>query len=188
MSRRLSVAALLVAALVWGAASPALAAERSSRPRVGANGVHTVRLVERGAGNCMLEVATDSGVAWKLEQCVGGVDDLYFVSNDGKRVWMIKPLVEKGQGKPPRKASKKAPPPWAKVAVGALYGPEGRVKEVFLLDFVPLRELGEVRQLSKYFKWLEGTLDVPGKTPRLTEDQHVEFESVAKKTHRLSFY
>jgi hypothetical protein len=44
-----------------------------------------------------------------------------------------------------------------------------------------------VRELRGHFKWLEGTLGIPGKGPRLGDDGVVEFEAVGGKKHRLTF-
>ena len=106
-------ALILVLSLV---ALPALGQERSSRARVSANGAFTVRLVQHAQGKCTLEVAKESGPVWTLKQCVGGVDDLYFVSNDGERVWVIYPLAPKGTKKLPGKKLKKVPA-WANTVV-----------------------------------------------------------------------
>ncbi|WNG40790.1 hypothetical protein F0U61_49180 [Archangium violaceum] len=166
---------------------PALAAERASRTRVSANGTFSVRLVEKAPGQCTLEVSKESGPVWKLKECVGGVDDLYFVSNDGERVWVLYPLAPKGTKKLPGKKFRKVPA-WANTVVAVQYDRQGgRVQERSLLDFVGQRELPEVRQLGQHLKWLEGLLGVPGKGPRLTDAGHIEFETVGSKSHKLTF-
>src|SRR5688572_233905 len=38
---------------------------------------------------CRLEVARETGVVWTLEKCIGAVDDVYLVSNDADRVWIL---------------------------------------------------------------------------------------------------
>ena len=174
---------VLVLSLV---ALPALGQERSSRARVSANGTYSVRLVEK-AGKCTLEVSKESGPVWTLEQCVGGVDDLYFVSDDGERVWVLFPLAPKGTKKLPGKQYKKVPA-WANTVVAEQYDRQGgRVQERRLLSFVSPREVSEVRELGQHLKWLEGMLGVPGKGPRLTESGRIEFETVGGKRHQLSF-
>jgi hypothetical protein len=175
-------------------ALPALAEERKGRARVSANGIYSVRLVETAPGQCRLEVSKESGPAWALRQCVGTVDDYYFVSNDGERVWVVWPLVEKG--KPPAPAPRvkgakkkpKGPPAWANVVVAAQYDSKGqRLQEKRLTELLSTRQLSEVRQLTHHIKWLEGTLGIPGKGPRLTDAGVVEFEPVGGTTHQLQF-
>ncbi len=175
--------ALVLALLL---ALPASAEERSSRPRVSANGTFTVRLVALSAGRCKLEVSKESGPVWTLKQCVGGVDDLYFVSNDGERVWVFFPLAPKGTKKLPGKKYKKVPA-WANTVVAEEYDRQGRVQERRLLNFVGVREVSEVRELGQHLKWLEGVLGVPGKGPRLTDAGRIEFETVGGKSHKLTF-
>ncbi len=179
MLRSTLVLMLLLVAL------PALGQERSSRARVSANGTYSVRLVEE-TGKCTLEVSKESGPVWTLKQCVGGVDDLYFVSNDGERVWVFFPLAPKGTKKLPGKKYKKVPA-WANTVVAEEYDRQGRVQERRLLSFVGLREVSEVRELGQHLKWLEGVLGVPGKGPRLTDAGRIEFETVGGKTHQLTF-
>jgi hypothetical protein len=175
-----------VVVLVLLLALPA-SAERSSRARVSANGTFSVRLVENAPGKCMLEVSKESGPVWTLNECVGGVDDLYFVSNDGQRVWVMYPLAPKGTKKLAGKQFKKVPA-WANTTVAVEYDRQGgRVQDKNLLDFVGQRELPEVRQLAQHLKWLEGLLGVPGKGPRLTDAGRIEFETVGGKSHQLVF-
>lgn len=177
---------VLVLMMVW-VALPALAAERSSRARVSANGTFSVRLVEEAPDKCTLEVSKESGPVWKVKQCVGGVDDLYFVSNDGERVWVLYPLAPKGTQKLPGKKYKKVPA-WANTVVAVEVDRQGaRMQQRALLDLVAQKELTEVRQLSQHLKWLEGLLGVPGKGPRLTDAGRIEFETVGGKSHQLNF-
>jgi hypothetical protein len=177
--------------LVLLLAPPGLAQERASKARVSANGVFSVRLVEEAPGKCRVEMLRESGPAWQFAGCIGTVDDLYFASNDGERFWMLKPLVEKGSRSVVEKRGKKKVriPAWANAEVAALYDRTGqKLKGMRLQSFLVLnRELGEVRQMKGHFKWLEGTLGIPGTGPRLTDDEKVEFEAVGAKTYRLSF-
>jgi hypothetical protein len=162
-------------------------AERSSRTRVSVNGTFSVRLVETAPGKCTLEVSKESGPVWTLSQCVGGVDDLYFVSNDGQRVWVLYPLAPKGTKKLAGKQFRKVPA-WANTVVAVEYDRQGgRVQEKQLLDLVGQRELSEVREMAQHLKWLEGLLGVPGKGPRLTDAGRIEFETVGGKSHQLVF-
>lgn len=174
--------------LVLLLALPALGAERASRARVSANGAFSVRMVEKDNHQCTLEVSKESGPVWTLSRCVGGVDDLYFASNDGERVWVLYPLAPKGTRKLPGKKAKKLPE-WSNTTVAVEYDRQGRrMQERSLLDFVAPKELPEVRQLAEHLKWMEGQLGVPGKGPRLTDDGRVEFETVGgSKTHQLKF-
>jgi hypothetical protein len=182
-----SRSALLLLLLAWLVALPASAQGRSSRERVSANGVYSVRLVEKAPGQCTLEVSKDSGPVWALPRCVGKVDDLYFVSDDGRRVWVFEPLAKKGQRRPPGKKHRKVPA-WANTVVATLYdGQAGKVRELRLMEIVPGDMLTEVRQMTGHLKWLEGLLGVPGKGPRLTDAGRVEFETVGGKSHQLTF-
>ena len=170
---------------------PAAGAERTSRSRVSANGVYSVRLVQMEPGQCRLEVSKESGQVWSLPRCLGSPDDLYFVSNDGERVWVLHPLAAKApevKSKSSGKKKKSQVPGWARAPVASLYGRDGqKLDEKLLTEFVAPKDMGELRELSGHFKWLEGTLGIPGKGPRLTDDGHVEFEAVGGKHHRLTF-
>ncbi|MBJ6763646.1 hypothetical protein JGU66_22990 [Myxococcaceae bacterium JPH2] len=171
-------------------ALPALGAERVGRARVSANGVYSVRLVEASPGHCRLEMLKEDGPVWQLDACAGTVDDLYFASNDGERVWVLYPLVEKGSPPPrnPKVKKKDRIPAWANVVVAVQYDRTGqRLQEKRLPELLTLRQLSEVRQMEHHFKWLEGTLGIPGKGPRLTDAGVVEFEPVGVKTHALTF-
>jgi hypothetical protein len=181
-------ALLLVALLV---ALPGLAQERKSKARVSANGLYSVRLVEERPGKCRVEMLKESGPMWQFSGCIGTVDDFYFASNDGERFWLVRPLVEKGRrGTVEKRGKRKVKvPAWANAEVAVLYDRHGqKLKEKRLQDFLlGARELGEVRQLKGHFKWLEGTLGIPGKGPRVTDEAKVEFEAVGRKTYSLSF-
>ncbi|WP_164019877.1 hypothetical protein [Pyxidicoccus trucidator] len=186
MRRHVLALALLFLAL------PALAEERKGRARVSANGLFSVHLVEVAPGNCRLEVTKESGPAWSLPKCLGSLDDFYFVSNDGERVWVLWSLVEKGKAAPAPvtrgKKKPKGPPAWANVVVAAQYDSKGnRLQEKRLTELLSTRQLSEVRQLTHHLKWLEGTLGIPGKGPRLTDAGVVEFEPVGGTTQQLTF-
>ncbi len=188
MRRHVLALTLLLLAL------PALAEERKGKTRVSANGLYGVHLVEVAPGQCRLEVTKESGPAWSLAQCVGTVDDFFFVSNDGEKVWVLWPLVGKGKPPPPAPKTKKktkqpkGPPAWANVVVAAQVDSKGnRLQEKRLTELLSTRQLTEVRQLTHHIKWLEGTLGIPGKGPRLTDAGVVEFEPVGGSTHQLTF-
>jgi hypothetical protein len=176
-------AALLLLALPSSAKEQG--SPRTSRPRVSANGLYTVRLVEPAPGRCRLEVSAETGLGgWSVERCVGSVDDLYFVANDGAKVWVLRPLVEKGK----RRVKGQKGPAWAHSKVAWRVQSAGTVdKALWLTGLLPAKRLSEVRQYKAHFAWLEGTLGIPGKGPRLTDAGAVEFETVEGRTHRLTF-
>jgi hypothetical protein len=183
---------LVLLLLLWALPGLAPAGEgRSSRPRVSANGRYSVRLVQLAPGDCRLEVTSESGLRWALEQCVGSVDDLYFPSEDGERVWVLVPLPPKGsapaQGAEGRRGTRRSTPGWAQAPVAALWGREGRLQERRLHELVDAQDLSEVRHLARHLQWLEGTMGIPGIGPRLTEAGRVEFETVGRKTRSLRF-
>lgn len=135
-------------------------------------------MVEVEEGRCRLEATKDRELAWTLERCVGTADDLYFISNDGSRFWVLHTLPEK----PPKKSKQK----WFKAPVARLYDAKGELKQQrHLSDYVPRKKLGEVKQLTKRFKWLLGVAGERGVLPRLNAQGQVEFETVLGKTHRL---
>lgn len=173
---------------LWGlivAPAAALAQEaKASRTQVSANGVYSVRLTQAPDGSCTLEVAKESETLWALNRCVGTADDLYFVSNSGERVWVLKTLPEK----PGRPKAGKPGTPWFQVVVAVLYGRDGKaVQTRRLSEVVAYKNREDVRQLGKHFKWLEGVLDVPGKRPRVNDQGQVELETVGAKTVKLNF-
>lgn len=170
---------LLAPALAWGQGAP-----RTSRSRVSATGVFAVRLVEEAPGRCRLEVSRENGAHWALARCVGTVDDLYFVSADGERVWVLYPLAEKA----PRTRKSTGATAWARTPVARLYDRTGALlAQRLLTDLTPRKALGKVRQLKGHVKWLPGTLDVPGVAPRLTDAGLIEFDTVDGKRHQLQF-
>lgn len=183
MGSPLRIAFVLAAALCAGAA---LAKEpRASTTRVSKSGRYAIRLFELDEGKCRVEVLADSAPHWQLEACVGTVDDLYFVSDDGERFWVLHTIPRKGTRRP----KKGRYPAWTYGKVAALYDREGRALKVKVLNhFVKSRMgLDDVRQLRKHFKWLEGVAGVPGNPPRLNAAGQVEFETVEPKTYRLDF-
>lgn len=184
MSARRFLALLGLAVL--GIAGPSFAREpRVSRTRVSHNGRFAVRLTEQGEGQCTLEVLKDNGTFWTLPQCVGTADDLYFVSDDGERCWVVRTLPEKPRHRP--KKARRAAWTWAQVA--AEYDRTGKtVAARRLFDLVGTaggRE--EVRQFERHFKWLEGVLNVPGTPPKLNEAGKVELVTIDHRKHELKF-
>lgn len=164
-------------------AAPALAAERAGRAISSADGLYAIRFVEGGAGRCRIEALKGQEVTWALEQCLGTIDDVYLISTDGERFWQIRTLPET----PARRKGEKMAPQFRAV-VAVLYDKTGKaLRTKRLEDFLQRYRLGLVRQLDRHFKWLEGVMGVPGKGPRITDDNQVEFETVAQKSHRLKF-
>ncbi len=163
---------------------PALAfgQEKSSKPQVSADGVFSIRLVEKGEGHCEVEVTREQQPAWTLSACPGTVNDFYFVSGDGEKFWVLKSMGEKPAPK------KGKPGPWVGAVVATLYDKAGTVlRKRRASDLVPGTSRGEVRHLERHFKWLEGVAGVPGRGPRLNDKNEVEFEVVGGKNTRLIF-
>ncbi|MDQ3263372.1 MAG: hypothetical protein M3Y59_06895 [Myxococcota bacterium] len=164
-------------------ALPALAAEKQGKTRSSTNGLYAIRLVEEAPGKCRVETLKDQAVHWSLNQCLATLDDQLYVSSGGDRFWVIRTLPQI----PRRKRGSRKPPHLAAV-VATLYEKDGRVvRQKRLGDFLQSHRLALVRKLDRHFKWLEGVYDVPGKGPRLTDQEQIELEAVGSKTVRLDF-
>lgn len=181
-------------------AGPALSSETgSTRTWVSANGVYGIRFVQTGPSACRVEVSREQGAAWTLEQCVGNPGDLYFVSNDGDRFWVIRTLPEKPapmkpapvKAKKSKRGRKKEKPldPLLTAEVATEYDQKGQVvARRQLVELLPPRpDVSDLRQLGRHFQWVEGVGGVPGKGPRLNDAGLVELEPVGQKTQRLKF-
>jgi hypothetical protein len=172
----------------------AAAAPRESRAHASSNGVWSIQLVESGPGQCRVEATRDADPAWSLSRCVGSVDDLYFVSNDGERFWVLTvlPRMPPLPKQKPGSAGAKPPPlppgePFAHAVVATLFDRQGTVlAEKTLGDFMK-RRFDKLRDLEHRFCWLEGVVSIPGRRPRITEANQVEFETVEPRTQRLDF-
>jgi hypothetical protein len=165
-----------LAALALVVSASAAAEPKSSKAQVSSNGAFAIRLTELEKDKCQLEVLRNADVVWSLPRCVGTPDDLYFVSDDGERFWVLYTL--------PQKSTKD----WWNVPVARLYERAGTVVQSRrAVDVIPSKGRSEVRQLGKHFKWLEGVLGVPGRGPRVTDKNQVELETVGTHTVRLSF-
>jgi hypothetical protein len=71
--------------------------------------------------------------------------------------------------------------------VATLFDRQGRLlSERTLHDFMA-RRFDKLRDLDSRFSWLEGVVGVPGRRPRITEANQVEFETVEPKQYRLDF-
>lgn len=181
--------ALAVAAFVAAAGGYAFEPKKS-KTRVSANGVFGIRVLELKEDSCRVEAVREQEVAWTLEKCVGGADDLFFIADDGKRFWVVYPLPEI----PPAPTSsharrrKKPRPSELDAVVAAEYDAKGSPLQVkHLGDFMGEESVGDLRELGKHFKWLGGVLSVPGKPPRLNDAGEVEFETVSGQTYKLKF-
>jgi hypothetical protein len=168
----------------------ALATPRESRAHASSNGVWSIQFVESAPEQCRVEATRDTDPAWTLDRCVGTVEDLFFISDDGLRFWVLR-VLPRTPAMPKQKGSKsKSPPPgtpFIYAQVAALFDKQGNVlAERTLKDFLQ-RRFDKLRDLDSHFCWLEGEFGVPGRRPRITEANQVEFETVEPKTFRLDF-
>lgn len=169
---------------------------RRSRGTASSNAEYGIVLREEGQGKCRVEVTRDTDPAWTLPRCVGGVDDLYFISDSGQRFWVLItlpksiPAGKTAVGETQKKAARKAPPhdAFGAVTVAVLYDRLGNVlAERKLGELVPKTAYGKLRLYDRRFGWLEGINGVPGREPRVTEQNQVEFDTLEPKTRRLDF-
>lgn len=179
----------MVAALLAVASGPAFAQtagrEKASSLRLSSEGTYSIRMVQGPEeGACRVEVLREGQPHWTLKRCVGTADDLYFVSADGERFWVLYPVPKKGKGKAPKRL-----PRWTSTVVAVLYDRDGNVlKQRRLHEFVrSARGLDQVRHLAHHLKWLGGVVGVPGKPPVVDEDGAVALETVELKTFKLRF-
>jgi hypothetical protein len=167
-----------------------LAAEPKTTPtKSSANGLFAIRFEQADEKTCRVVALKDQDQAWKLERCLATVHDLLFISNDGTRFWVLKVLPELPDAPPVRGTPAKVKTdPMYETVVAAEYDKEGRVlQSKKLKDFLEYKRRGLVRKLEKHFKWVQGVLDVPGKSPRVSDAELLEFETVAGKTQQLKF-
>lgn len=179
-------AALALAALCAGAPGAAYGQEKTSRTRVTANGQYSIRMVETGPSQCRVEVLKESKPHWTLERCVGTVDDLYFLSDDAERFWVVLTLPQKTFRRPKKK---KGYPAWTYATVATLYDRDGKaVRHKRLNELVRTRSgLDDLRQLKKRFKWLEGVAGEPGVPPRLSDEGKIELTGLDRRVYTLEF-
>ena len=171
---------------------PALAAAqpRESRAHASSNGVWSIQLIESAPGECRVDTTRDADPAWSVGRCLGSVDDLFFISNDGERFWVLT-VLPRTPPRPKQKGEKpKALPPgepFVQAVVATLFDRQGNVlAEKTLRDFMKSR-FDKLRDLDRRFCWLEGVVGVPGRRPRITDANQVEFETVDQRSHRLDF-
>ncbi|MFL5318339.1 MAG: hypothetical protein ACJ790_01690 [Myxococcaceae bacterium] len=177
--------ALCAGLLFWAAAASAQESEKISKKQVSANGLYTVYLRENPDKSCLVVALKDGAPFWQLQQCVGSATDLYFISNDGQRFWVVRPLAKI------QKAKKKNP--WGDNLVLQLYNREGEVKSSHSAGaLVPRLAWGQVRELGGHVKWVEGVNGVAGKPPRVNDDNQLEVDPVGvtiglARTMKFSF-
>lgn len=153
------------------------------RARVSANGLYSIRMVEEGPSKCRVEVEKEAVPLWALEGCIGNAEDLYFISNDGQRFWMLRTVPEL-----PRPQKNERREPMFRAVVAVLYDSNGKaLKTKQLSDFMDATKSAMVRKLGRHFLWLGGVVSVPGKSPLVTDKNEVELETVALKRYTLQF-
>lgn len=188
MGRAASLLLLTLAGVLTPA--PASAQERATKTWSSANGLYSIRFVIEGDEKCRVEVLKGAEKAWALPRCVGTIDDFYFVDDGGQRFWVIRTLPQTPPEQAPSKKfpRKVAKSPHFRAVVAQLYAADGKVLKSHRLEqFLASHRVGLLRQLGNHFKWVEGVAGVPGKAPRVTDRNVVEFETVAQKTHTLKF-
>jgi hypothetical protein len=170
---------------LWAHATP-----HESTAHASSNGEWSIQLVQTAPEQCRVEATRDADPAWTLEHCVGTVDDLLFISNDGERFWVLS-VLPRTPPRPKQKGPKPKPlppgAPFISAQVATLFDRKGNVlAERTLGEFLKHR-FDKLRDLGSHFCWLEGELGVPGRRPRTTDANQVEFETVEPKTFRLDF-
>jgi len=169
---------------IAGVALAAGAEPKATKLQPSADGAFGIRMVEEGPDACRLEVVKGTDPSWTLDKCVGNASDLYFVSNDGQRFWVLHTTPEKPG--PPQ--GKKKGTPWYQVEVASLHDARGNVVQSRrLMDLVLPLDRDKVRQLGKHFMWIGGVDGVPGKPPRINDAGQVEVEVSGARTLKLSF-
>ncbi|MFN0064213.1 MAG: hypothetical protein ACKVPX_17030 [Myxococcaceae bacterium] len=157
----------------------------SSRPHVSSNGRYSVRAISPDPKTCQLEITQETEVVWESPRCFGTLDDLYFISNDGVRVWVLRALPNMAKVKNPRLLGSVAGR-----AIGAiLVGKPGNVVASRTVNsfMKTVRARGKIEGLSTHFRWLQGAVGKGGKPPRSNDNNQVEFETLDGRTHRLRF-
>lgn len=167
------------------------AAPKSSAVKSSANGQYAIHFEQVDEKSCRVVATKDQEQAWKLDRCLATVDDLLFINNDGTRFWVVKVLPElpEAQAQAERGGERAAKTdPMYETVVATEYDKEGRVlQSKKLKDFLEYKRRGLIRKLEKHFKWVQGVLDVPGKSPRVSDAELLELEPVSGKTQQLKF-
>ncbi len=170
------------------------AAPKSSPTKSSANGLFAIHFEQADEKTCKVVAAKDQEQVWKLDRCLATVDDLLFINNDGTKFWVLRILPELPEA-PPVRGGERAErvgaaktDPMYETVVATEYDKEGRVlQSKKLKDFLEFKRRGLIRKLEKHFKWVQGVLDVPGRSPRVSDAELLEFETVAGKTQQLKF-
>ena len=170
----------------------ALAAPRESTAHASSNGIWSIQFFESAPEQCRVEATRDADPAWSLERCVGAVEDLYFFSNDGERFWVLSALPRTPVSPRPKQKEGKPQPlppgePFLSAVVATLLDKQGKVLAERTLRTFLTRRFDKLRDLGQHFIWLEGVLGIPGRRPRATEGNQVEFETIEPRTVRLDF-
>jgi hypothetical protein len=149
---------------------------------VSSNQAHAVRH-QRLGNTCQIVALRETEVKWVLDKCLGEQDDLFFISNDGNRFWVLHVLPSKAKSSSTRKT-----PAWWRAVVAVEYDWKGRVlRQRRLSELLQPIERTKVHELDRHFKWLEGVVGMKGRSPRVNEKNQVEFEVVGGKTVTLDF-
>ena len=167
-----------------------LAAEpKSSATKSSANGLYAVHFEQVDEKTCRVVATKDRDQAWRLDRCVASVDDLLFINNDGTRFWVVKVLPELPDPPAIRGTQpKEKTDPMFEATVAVEYDKDGRVlQSKKLKELMDYKRRGLLRKLEKHFKWVQGVLDVPGKSPRVSDAELLELEPVSGKTQQLKF-
>lgn len=187
--------AALGAVLCLLASSSALGEGKAGEVFLSANGLFGIQLKEIGRGNCRLEVQKEDQPHWELNKCVGTVDDLFFISDDGEKFWALKVLPDWEEAPPSvpregfvRRAELEKDLPFSDAVVAVLYDREGKELESKLLkELMKRKGQDQVRKLGRHFRWLRGTAGVPGKRPRFNDKGLAEVETVEGKVLTFPF-
>ncbi|HYV45799.1 MAG TPA: hypothetical protein VFA20_13115 [Myxococcaceae bacterium] len=167
-----------------------LAAEPKSSPtKSSANSLYAIHFEQVDEKTCRVVVMKDRDPAWRLDRCLATVDDLLFINNDGSKFWVLKILPELPEPPAVRDTPVKTKAdPMYETVVATEYDKEGKVLQSRKLkDFLEYKRRGLIRKLEKHFKWVQGVLDVPGKSPRVSDAEVLELEPVSGKTQQLKF-
>jgi hypothetical protein len=176
----------------WLAQASADVETKVGHTELSADGKRAIRFRQIGKGQCQLEALRGNTPDFVLNQCLGTIDDLYFISNDGSRFWVLFTLPPKpkaAQHRPPQEVD--APPidDLQNTVVAILFDRRGNaIRSKRLSDIaVTKKDRAHVRQLQTHFEWLEGVAGVPGRRPRLNPKNQVELEMIGGKTYTLAF-
>jgi hypothetical protein len=168
-----------------------------SHTELSANGKFGIRLRQLGKGECQVEILRGNTPDFVLNKCVGTVDDLYFISNDGSRFWTLYVLPRKSRFEQTDPIKENDQPTdtwqnsdtWQDSVVAVLFNRHGQViQSKRLADIVvSKKDRARIRQFHSHFQWLEGVSGIRGKPPRVNSQNKVALEIIGGKTYTLSF-